>query len=459
MDPVGMRDPFWGRPQGARCVGWPAVDFGWALQPASLRYRGDALSQETTSDKRLSLRRLLVLGDPAFQYSLVPRKRLPVVAIDLPTDTDGGDRAVEYLRPIDTASASIRLLPEDSIPVEVPVEAVRPTWCGCSISESLRIGLGMVWPDAAATERIEFLSPIMVLRLHESPDRTRVEVLACTRLREVGAVFARVAECEFPAPARVDDVVAVALKSAGNLREHVAVENQTFRNLVPGVEIENKITLRGDVSIWRLTSDIAAQVGSASFPGFIPDVGNEVQRWEVFQHTFEVLSPAAERGYIAFQEQPSGAFMLKHKVFAEDTLRRVETFRHNLTVPGKDFAAFLDTEYPHLTVRALRTFSRTRFDVNLESSATGHFFGIEIDEVRTAGDEHVLRQAEIAYHRSRIHVGLDIATVESELERLTNLVDSYLIRNNVDRERTFYSKLSFLRDIESRSKATLPAGS
>ncbi|MBF8193247.1 hypothetical protein ITP53_47785 [Nonomuraea sp. K274] len=389
----------------------------------------------------------------------MPRKQLPVVTIDLPADTDGGDRAVEYLRPIDTASASIRLLAKDSVPIEVPVDEARPTWCGCSMSESLRTHLESVWPAAAATERIEFLSPIMVLRLHESHEQTRVEVLACTRLREVGAVFARVAECEFPATVTADDVVTVALKSAGNLREHVAVENQVFRNLVPGVEIENKITLRGDVSIWRLTSDLASQVGSASFPGFIPDVGNEVQRWEVFQHTFEVLSPAAESGYIAFQEQPSGAFLLKHKIFAEDTLRRVETFRHNLTVPGKDFAAFLELEYPHLTFRALRTFSRTRFDVNLESSATGHFFGIEIDEVRTAGDEHVLRQAEIAYHRSRIHDGLDITTVEPELERLTNLVDSYLARNNVDRERTFYSKLSFLRDIERRSAATLPTDS
>ncbi|MET8233415.1 hypothetical protein ABZS77_22375 [Micromonospora sp. NPDC005298] len=334
----------------------------------------------------------------------------------------------------------------------------RPTWCGCALSESLRTDLRGAWPRAAGAGSIDFLSPIMVLRLHGSPERTTVEVLACTRLREVGAVFARVAECEFPAGATPDDVVPVALKSVGNLREHVAVENQVFRNLVPGIEIENKITLHGDVSIWQLTSEMASQVGSASFPGFIPDVGNEVQRWEVFQHTFEVLSPEAERGYIAFQEQPSGAFMLKHKVFAEDTLRRVETFRHNLTVPGGDFAAFLDLEYPHLTVRALRTFSRTRFDVNLESSATGHFFGIEIDEVRTAGDEHVLRQAEVAYHRSRIHDGLDIATVEPELERLTNLVDSYLTRNGVDHERTFYSKLSFLRDIESRSGAASPTG-
>ncbi|TNH29645.1 hypothetical protein FHG89_11600 [Micromonospora orduensis] len=414
------------------------------------------MSQETAAAKPAQVRRILVLGDPALQYSLVPRKRLPIVTIDLPADPDGGDRAVEYLRPIDTASVSIRLLPQDSAPVEVPVEVARPTWSGCALSESMRTHLRSVWPGAAATESIEFLSPVMVLRLHESQERTRVEVLACTRLREVGAVFARVAECEFPSTATADDVVPVALKSAGNLREHVAVENHVFRNLVPGVEIENKITLRGDVSIWRLTSEMASQVGSASFPGFIPDVGNEVQRWEVFQHTFEVLNPAAERGYIAFQEQPSGAFMLKHKIFAEDTLRRVETFRHNLAVPGRDFAAFLDLEYPHLTFRALRTFSRTRFDVNLESSATGHFFGIEIDEVRTAGDEHVLRQAEIAYHRSRIHDGLDVATVEPELERLTNLVDSYLARNGVDRERTFYSKLSFLRDIESPSGATSP---
>jgi len=406
------------------------------------------LNQTTAVRRRPPLRRLLVLGDPAFQYSILPREQLPIVVIELRPDADGGDRAVEYLRPVDTESASIRLLARDSAPIEVPVDIAEPTWRGISISGSLEARLRSVWPRSAATEQVGFLSPVLVLRLHDGPERTRVEVFACTRLREVGAVFARVAECTVPAAATDDQAVATTLKSAGNLREHVAVENQVFRNLVPGIEIENKITMHGDVSIWRMTSEIAAQIGTAAFPGFIPDVGNEVQRWEVFQHTFEVLSPPEQAGYIAFQEQPSGAFMLKHKTFAEDTLRRVETFRHNLTVPGKDFPAFLGLEYPQLTVRALRTFRRTRFDVNVESSATGHFFGIEIDEVRTTGEGRLLRQAEVAYHRSRIHHGLDIATIEPELERLTGLVDNYLAGAGVDRQRSFYSKLSFLRDID-----------
>ncbi len=405
------------------------------------------------------MRRLLVLADPAFQYSLVPRRLLPVVVIGLPVDDDGGDRAVEYLRPADTASASVRMSAAGAAPIRVGGDAALPTWQGCSISAPLAARLAPLWPDGAAHEHIGSLSPVVVLRLHDAQERTRVEVLACTRLREVGAVFGKVAEWTVPATTPKDEVVAAGLESARQLREHVAVENHVFRNLVPGIEIENKITMHGDVSIWRMASEIAALVGSPAFPGFIPDVGNEVQRWEVFQHTFEVLSPSDEVGYIAFQEQPSGAFMLKHKTFAEDTQQRVETFRHNLTVPGRDFAAFLAAEYPHLTVRELRTFSRTRFDVNLESSATGHFFGIEIDEVRTTGDEHVLRQAEVAYHRSRIHSGLDAATIEPELERLTRLVDGYLADNHVERERTFYSKLSFLRDIDNLSGAGAIQGS
>jgi hypothetical protein len=89
--------------------------------------------------------------------------------------------------------------------------------------------------------------------------------------------------------------------------------------------------------------------------------------------------------------------------------------------------------------------------VNIESIATGHFFGIEIDEILVECTEHGMSQLEIEYHRSRIHEGLGAASVEPELMRLTALVEGLVTGFGEIPERTFYSKLSFLRDIADNS--------
>jgi hypothetical protein len=268
----------------------------------------------------------------------------------------------------------------------------------------------------------------------------------CTRLREVGAVFARVATVEQETDVTLPAIVRESLTRAHELRDCVAVEWQTFTRFEPETEIELKLELKEGVPSWGLASRIAAAVSDGQLGGFIPDVGNELQRWHFRQSTFEILAPAAERGYVAFIQNPSGTYGLKHKVFEEDSMRRVETFREELTIPQDDFSGFLSREYPGLSLRRLPSFTRSRFDVNVESSATGHFFGVEIDEVVVPGCDAVLQQVELEYHRSRIHDGLDHASIDSELYRLASEVEGWLAGTGVECRRTFYSKLSFLRD-------------
>jgi hypothetical protein len=242
------------------------------------------------------------------------------------------------------------------------------------------------------------------------------------------------------------DTLAAALGHSVTLGDRVGTENQTWTHFEEGIEIETKVSLNGSVGIWPLSSDISTRIGSDDFPGFVPDVGNEMQRWQFFQHTYEVLTPAAEVGYLAFIAEPAGTYLLKHKRFPVDALRREETFRTHVVVRDQDFDAYLADQYPSYAVRRLGSFARARFDVNLESAATGHFFGIEIDEVTVIGTGEVLRQVELEYHRSRVHEGLDGTTIDGEMARLADLVVAYLQRNGIVAEQTYYSKLSFLRD-------------
>jgi hypothetical protein len=183
------------------------------------------------------------------------------------------------------------------------------------------------------------------------------------------------------------------------------------------------------------------------FPGFIPDPGYELTRWHFVQHNFEVLAPDDEVGHYAFQEHPDGRYRLKMKKFAKDSLRRIETFRNGVEIPGADFEAYLAREFPDLRFRRLPGFRRTKFDINIQSVTTGHGFGIETDEVTlddTTGRK--MRQVETEYLGTRRHAGMDGTSIDAELSRLTGLVEAHLARLGIAAERGLYSKLSFLRD-------------
>jgi hypothetical protein len=393
-----------------------------------------------------SVERYLVFGDVAVQFTLAADPSAPFVVARLAPEPGDRPQAVEYLRPQQTVADQLTIVPRTggAPAVETLVRPV-PTWAGCAIAEPLRVHLsgGPVDPGPIA--------PLLVLRCHRGAATMPVEVLACTRLRAVGVVFARVARFEAAGDATVDALLPEALRVCTALRGHIVVEWQGWHNFEQGTEIEAKISLAGSPSIWALASAITPLIGGPEFPGFIPDVGNEMQRWEASQQTFEVLAPASEVGYIAFVTGVNGTYA-RQKKFVADGLRRQEIIREGL--PSSDAEAILAADYPDLVVRRLPDTTRARFDVNVESAETGHFFGIEIDEVTEGWHGTVLRQIEVEYHRSRIHDGLDGTQIDRELERLVGLVQSYLDRHGVVGVRNYYSKLSFLRDVVDRSPAT-----
>ncbi|MER6291158.1 hypothetical protein [Streptomyces sviceus] len=403
----------------------------------------------------------LLLGDVGLHYPLAPRPRTPLVVARIAPSpfSSTGPQAVDYLKPPSTMTRWVMLL--DGAGEHAIQEFTEPlvVWRGTSIDPDFAQMLATWQIPGGQAADLETITPLAVLRVHRGTSCDRTEVLMCSRMREVGAVFARVATMDLTAGATVPEIAREALTRAHDLRDHVAVEWQEFTHFEDDTEIELKLGLKQRVSPWGLASRIAAVVRDGRLPGFLPDVGNELQRWHFQQHTFEVIEPVAERGYIAFIQKPSGHYELKHKVFAADAIRRTETFRQGLDIPGDDFAGVLARDYAELTCRRLPSFMRCRFDVNVESAATGHFFGIEIDEVVVPEHDAVLQQVELEYHRSRVHDGLDQASIDTELYRLADTVSEWLAEAGVTSEKTFYSKLSFLRDCVAGERSTVrPVG-
>lgn len=400
-----------------------------------------------------AVRRFLVLGDAYHQYPLVNRTEVPLVALELRT-AEAGLRAVEYLSHASTAPQREWVLSTTGQVVTVEdFDETVPTWNGCSIAPGYAAHLMPRLGEAV----VGALAPIVMLRCHDHGDEQMVEVMLATRLRAIGALFTRVARFTAAADTELPALVLRAIEQSTAYHAEVSIEWQEFTMFDRGIEIESKVDVFGQVSIWALASHLSTLVGSDVLPGFVPDVGNEVQRWEMHQQTCEVLSPPEQVGYIAFSEQPTGAY-LKYKRFAKDGLRREENIRKLDASPQVPLEQFLATEHPELRVRSLAPFSRTRFDVNVESAETGHFYGIEIDEVIEHGNGHVLRQVEVEYQKSRVHDGLEQSTIVPELDRLTGLIQSYLGGRGVAHTRSYYSKLSFLRDCAAGSYSRVATG-
>ncbi|MGW1614326.1 hypothetical protein ACWCQZ_33775 [Streptomyces sp. NPDC002285] len=399
--------------------------------------------------------RRLVLADAAYQYTLAPVADAPVLVAELAPEEGAGTRAVEYLRQGDTVARAVAVLEatDGARALALPA-APLATWAGTRLDEAftnhLRTALAAPGqaPDSGATdEALAALGPVMLLRTHAGGQQPYTEVLMCTRIRAIGALFVRVAQFDHAADVGLGELVTAAFKHRTELEDFVRVEGNAYLGYEKDIEIEEKITLVDDASIWPLTKSMWTAVENGDFPGFVTDPGYELSRWHFVQYNFEVLAPDDEVGHYAFQERADGTYRLKMKKFAKDSLRRVETFRNGLEIPGADFEGYLAREFPDLSFRRLPGLRRTKFDVNVQSLTTGHCFGIETDEITLSdGSGRKMRQVETEYLETRRHFGMDGSSIDTELGRLTSLVEAHLAGLGIAADRGLYSKLSFLRD-------------
>ena len=275
-------------------------------------------------------------------------------------------------------------------------------------------------------------------------DESLAHVYVCSRVRESGMLFSRIWSGE------AADLGIVPLVSRGcdeqpQLLWRFTDEATQCIRFDDEYEIEVKFTVLDETQPWTVADALARAVQNRQLDGFIPDLGNEMQRWTYGQYTFEVLSPLERRGYIAFVTTHDGTFAVKFKFFDKDSLRRYERIVDDERLEPSDFRSYISAAIGDAELRELPYLTRTRFDVNVESAAAGHFYGLEMDEVHSAGQ--VMRQLEIEYHRSRACYGVDAGTIEPELFRLADQVDALFTAWGIRSERGYLSKLSFLRGV------------
>jgi len=299
----------------------------------------------------------------------------------------------------------------------------------------------------AAEMRLTDYTPWLLWQTAREGGQLRVDVLLASRSRQSGTSFARVSTLRLPLDASTSQIYRALPGFSPELVQSITMESLNFIRLETGTEIEVKLGLPAGSSIWSLASRFHQLVHDGRMPGFIPDLGIDLQRWQFSIQMYEVLGPLEERGYISFSPNPTGSFVMQRKVFLHDGIRRQEAPIQTITVPDGDLGRYLDEHYPQLIVRALPSFHRTRFDINVESSRTGHVFGIVVDEVNVPTHGATLQQVELEYFRSRVHAGCTAETIQPELERLTAEVSSNLTAMGIAHQRYYYSKLSFLRDL------------
>ncbi|MEU3660333.1 hypothetical protein AB0E77_11300 [Streptomyces sp. NPDC032940] len=296
------------------------------------------------------------------------------------------------------------------------------------------------------------LVPSLLVAERHDGDTVEHAVFTCSRIRESGMLFSRIWAGTHPAGRPLPEVVARACDEGGALHTRFSDESAQYQQFEKGVEIELKFTLLDDPSPWVVATDLARAVQRRELDGFIPDLGTELQRWTYEQDTFEILGPADKLGYVAFMRYYDGTYIVKYKFFEQDTLRRIERFDEGVVLQPEEFADYVRSAVEGAEIRALPHLTRTRFDVNVESALTGHFFGLEVDEVRAGG--RVLRQLEIEYHKSRACHGVTEDTMEPELFRLGREAGRLLGEWGVRADLGYLSKLSFLKGVAADALAT-----
>jgi hypothetical protein len=282
-------------------------------------------------------------------------------------------------------------------------------------------------------------------------------VYSCSRVRESGMLCSRI----WAGPVAADDSLVATIEHAcrqepGLLARFTDEGSQTTR-FDADTEIELKLTLLDETAPWEVAHRLADAVQRRALPGFVPDLGNELQRWTYEQDTFEVTGPPDRTGYIAFMTMHDGTYEVKYKFFAEDTLRRFERCVEGVVLEPSQFEDYIRSSVDGAEFRPLPHLRRTRFDVNLESARTGHYFGLETDEVWAEGS--VLRQLEIEYHKSRAAFGVTAASVEPELFRLSDEVRRLLVKWSIEVDVGYLSKLSFLRQVARSTVSGAETGS
>jgi hypothetical protein len=230
-----------------------------------------------------------------------------------------------------------------------------------------------------------------------------------------------------------------------------AVNHQRwFINALPGQELEHKFTADGQLDLWRLTTSILDSVGAGDIPGWICEFGNNggFEQWDFDNHLFEITEPPSDRGYIAFIPAVDGTWIIRRKKFTADAALRHEELTEGVTLgPDPELQKVITDRFGLRPVWGA-VYRRVRYNVLLESLASGHVFSIMLDRCTDrAGLVAPLHQVEVEYVRSRTLRTADLDLLRSEYEQLVAFTRAFLADHGVASLEDHRSKLSWLRPV------------
>lgn len=190
-------------------------------------------------------------------------------------------------------------------------------------------------------------------------------------------------------------------------------------------------------------------VKTGDLPGWVCEHGNNggFEQWDFANHLFEITEPEPERGYIAFIPAIDGrSWIIRRKRYDRDQEIRREELTNDVRLGlHPDLRQVIRDRYG-LTPAWGAIYRRVRYNVMLESLATGHVYSIMYDRCTTdQPGVPPLVQAEIEYLRSRTLRAAPRDDVLAGLGQLTDWTRDLLRRETVSFAEDHLSKLTWLR--------------
>ena len=250
--------------------------------------------------------------------------------------------------------------------------------------------------------------------------------------------------------ARLAQAVLRGLRLIHGNRTFLNNHNVCFWRFKRGTEIEYKLTLAPEADVYGLSVRLRNLVGRAGLADYIWEYRDDFQQRDYDNHLYEVPGPPEEAGYISFVSDASGGVLVKRKWYAADALERRESkwpdVRLTVTEPE-----YIQREFG-VDVRYLGAFRRNRFDIMLESVATGNVHAIMVDRCRfDNGGWPDLCQVEVEYYKTRSLRRSAGPAVYGELEQIVAATKAELDRLKVSYVDSYLSKLTYMREHYERT--------
>lgn len=224
------------------------------------------------------------------------------------------------------------------------------------------------------------------------------------------------------------------------LNNYIALYTKTE----PDNEYEYKLNLPQSTDIWRVQRYFVQALQQGEISGYSLNPLRGITRWMFKNYLFEINAPKSQKGYISFIRNPNKTYIIKHKIYDRDKLKRIELRSRDVAIKGR-LEDYLKEKYPDFSFRSYPMFYRQFYGFVMDSLDTGNNFGFTVDRNYIAeGDYPNLVQLEIEYYNS-----LKLSKPDhfrKELIVVTDIYREHLRKLNIPYEDSFYSKLSYLKD-------------